>query len=155
MISYFRNFFILVALFVLAGCATGPKMQEIKSSIPAISEGTGRIYFYRKAVFFGDGLQPTIYLNGEKVGKAVPKGFFYVDRPAGDYEVSTSTEVKRQVSFQLNPGEEKYVRFNIALGVVVGRVLPVLIGKEQALVELENTRLIEPSEEPEYKEPGD
>lgn len=137
---------LILFLSVIAGCASGPKMHEVKSTFPEIGEDQGRIYFYRKSVFFGDAVQPEVYLNGEKIGRSIPDGFFFLDRPPGDYEVSTTTEVERDLSFQLHQGEEKYVRFNISVGVVAGRVLPVLIDRTQAIEELENLHYIEPVE---------
>lgn len=47
----------------------------------------GRIYVYRTAAF-GAAVQPKVRLNEEVIGKAVPKGFFYVDRPIGEYTLS-------------------------------------------------------------------
>jgi len=46
-----------------------------------------------------------VRLNGEKVGKAVPNGFFYVDRPAGNYQVVTETEVEKKLTFTLDAGQ--------------------------------------------------
>ncbi len=132
----------LVVSVLLVGCASGPKMSEIKSSIPVLSKDSGRIYFYRKSVFVGDGLRPKVMLNNEEVGKAVPDGFFFLDKPSGDYEVATSTEVERKLSFELAPGENKYVRFAIQVGVLVGRVQPELIDDEQAKAEMADMHYI-------------
>jgi hypothetical protein len=48
------------------------------------------------AVVLGAAVQRAVKLNGEVVGKAVPQGFFYVDRPPGDYTVTTATEVEKK-----------------------------------------------------------
>jgi uncharacterized protein DUF2846 len=74
---------------IVAGCATGgQKFKEMSSEMAAPPAGMGRIYFYRTSVF-GAAVQPEVKLNGEVVGKAVPQGFFYADRPPGDYTVTT------------------------------------------------------------------
>jgi hypothetical protein len=139
-----RNILLLtlLATLALAGCATGPRLREIEASIPPLPADQGRIYFYRKAVFFGDGLQPPIMLNGEQVGKPVPGGFFFVDRPAGSYLVSTSTEVTRTMSIELGRHEEKYVRLAISMGVFVGRLSPELVERSQALADMDDMHYV-------------
>lgn len=111
---------------LMTGCATGPKYADVKSSIPALGPDNGRIYFYRTAVV-GAAVQPKVKLNGEVVGTSKPKGFFYVDRPPGDYQVETSTEVKRRLSLTLDKGQSRYVRLNISMGFFVGHVYPELV----------------------------
>lgn len=120
----------------VAGCATGPKYAEVKSSIPAVAADQGRIYFYRSGSMFGAAIQPTVMLNGQKVGESKPGGFFYVDRSAGDYEVVLATEVDKKLTFTLANGEERYVRMSIGLGVVVGRVIPELVDRATGLTEI-------------------
>jgi Protein of unknown function (DUF2846) len=141
-----RNVLILtlVATLALAGCATGPRLSEIEASIPPLPPDQGRIYFYRKAVFFGDGLRPPVMLNGEQVGKAVPDGFFFVDRPAGSYVVSTSTEVTRTMSIELGKREEKYVRIAVSMGLVVGHLSPELAERGEALADMRDMHYVGP-----------
>lgn len=122
---------------LLAGCATGPRYSQIEASIPPLSQDNGRIYFYRTTVA-GTAVQPSVELNGEDVGTAKPLGFFYVDRPPGDYVVTTTTEVKRSLSFTLDPGQSRYVRFNLSLGFFVGHVWPELIANNVAEKEIQN-----------------
>jgi hypothetical protein len=111
---------------VLAGCASGPKYTDIASGIQPVDEDSGRIYIYRTVVL-GAAVQPEVKLNGEVIGTAVPQGFFFVDRPPGDYEIVTSTEVERSLSFTLDAGETRYVRLNIGMGFFVGHVYPELV----------------------------
>jgi hypothetical protein len=85
-------------------------------------------------------------LNGEKIGRATAQGFFYLDLPSGDYEVVTSTEVKRKVSFVLEKGQTRYVRFNISFGFFVGHVYGELVDSEEAMKEIEKCKYI-PDEE--------
>src|SRR5215470_15137586 len=99
---------LVVAVAALAGCATsGPKFTEMTTTTGApAAPGSGRIYFYRTTVL-GAAVQPDVRLNGQVVGSAVPRGFFFVDRPAGNYEVTTSTEVERKLTFTLEPGQTR------------------------------------------------
>ena len=90
---------VIYAAAFLTSCATGPKYEEVESSIPGLTPSNGRIYFYRNvSMLIGAGLQPAVLLNGTKVGNATPGGFFFVDHSPGPIEVATSTEVERKVS---------------------------------------------------------
>ena len=116
----------IAAVALLSGCATGPKFAEARNTLPTLAPEKGRLYIYRTAVM-GAAVQPDVRVNGEVVGSAKPKGFFVVDRPAGEYKVSSSTEVTRTLSLTLEPGQTRYVRLNIAMGFFVGHVFPELV----------------------------
>ena len=115
----------LVAL-ALVGCAAGPKFSEVSSKIPAVPADSGRVYVYRTAIV-GAAVQPDVKIDGKVVGKAVPQGFFYVDLPAGNHEIVTSTEVDRKLSLTLDKGQTRYVRLDIGLGFFVGHIYPKLV----------------------------
>ena len=117
-----RRFLLILVVAILgAGCATGPKFAEMKSSIPALRAGDGRIYLYRDSII-GAAIQPKVYLNGTEVGVSQANAFFFIDRPAGDYKVSAASEVERSLSLALAPNETKFVRASISIGLLVGRI---------------------------------
>ncbi len=120
----------------LAACATGPGYEQVASSIPTLDHDHGRIYFLRSGGIGGSAVQPEIHLNGVVVGRSQPGGFFYVDRLPGSYAVTTSTEVTRQVEFDLAAGQTRYVRTRVGFGFAVGHVAPSLEPEAQALTEL-------------------
>jgi hypothetical protein len=123
---------------LLAGCATGMKHEQMASSMPSLKAGQGRIYFLRSSSPLGAAVQPDIRLNGEVVGSSRPGGFFYLDRPAGNYVASASTETEKTVSFALQPGETKYIRSSISMGFLVGRAVLELETPEKAKAELDS-----------------
>ena len=122
-----KALFTIGIFALLFACATGPKYEEVQATFPDISPNNGRVFFYRKAVMFGDAIQPEVKMNGQVVGLAQPGGFFFADRPAGDMEVLTSTEVDERLTFTLDEGEVRYVKLSIQMGVLVGRVVPSLV----------------------------
>jgi hypothetical protein len=132
---------IAVALLVSA-CASGPKLAEMRSSIPALKADQGRIYFYRSGTLMGAGIQPSIHLNGKMVGDSKPGGFFFVDQAPGPMEVAMSTEVERKLTFTLGRGETRYVKSAVGLGVLVYRVYPELVDSATGEKELEETSYI-------------
>ena len=137
----FRNLLLGLVFFGLAGCASGPTYEEYKSNMQPVSPDNGRIYVYRTSAL-GAAIQPKVRLDGDPVGKAVPKGFFYLDLPPGDYTISASTEAERSLSLNLGAGEEKYVRLEIKMGVFAGHVKPVLVDNDEGAVELRKTKFV-------------
>jgi len=134
--SFLKLALAATAVVLVSGCATGIKHEQMASSIPSIKAGEGRVYFFRSSSMMGAAVQPDIRLNGQVVGASKPGGFFYVDRPAGNYLASTSTETEKTLSFTLQPGETKYVRNSMSMGVMVGRVVLELETPEKARAEL-------------------
>lgn len=140
----FMNFLAIgVLVGVATGCASGPKYTEIKSSIPALSQDNGRIYFYRPTnMGIGSGIQPGVNLNGKTVGESKAGGFFFVDTAPGDYEVLLSTEVEKKLTFTLGKGQERCVRMAVGLGVIVYRVYPELADPQQCQNEIKELSYI-------------
>src|SRR5713101_2581176 len=101
---------LVVVLVLLQGCASGPKFKDYAAKLPQPKQGDGRIWFYRPSKMFAVAVQPSVSLNGQKVGKAQPGGFFYADRPAGNYEVKCTTEWTHKCQLTLAPQSVKYVR---------------------------------------------
>jgi len=123
----------------LSACASGVKFTDMKPSLVPPTQEVGRIYFYRP-VTLGAALTPDILVNGKRVGESVAWGFFHIDRPAGNYEVMTSTEVERKVSFVLEKGQTRYVRFSVSMGFMVGHVYGELVDQATAMPELEECK---------------
>src|SRR5580658_4271145 len=114
-----RNLILLFSVgsaALLSACAGGPAFNDMKSSIPPLRSDQGRIYIYRTAVY-GTAVQPSIYLNGNVVGSAVPDGFFYVDQAPGNCEITAATEVENKLTFVLDPAQTRYVRLDMQLGL--------------------------------------
>lgn len=111
-----RSFKMIAAVALgaamLAGCG-GPRYKDVAGSIPFMVPDTGRIYFYQPPAPAGVvSNQPYLRINGEKVGRSRPGAFFYVNRPAGNYEVDTLRDGE-SLSFTLTPGQTRYVRLSI------------------------------------------
>jgi hypothetical protein len=67
--------------------------------------------------------QPPIVLNGDVIGKAIPGGFFFIDRPSGKYTVgirehllfgayAEKIQASIEKTFTLATGETKYIRIS-------------------------------------------
>jgi hypothetical protein len=117
---------------VIAACSVnGPKYEDIQSSIPALSPGQGRIFFYRNGAIAGGLVRPEIRLNDEPVGHSAPGGFFFVDRPPGHYVVAATTETEVSLSLRLEAGHTLYVRSYVEVGILVGHPRFEIVTQEQ------------------------
>ena len=140
--SLTRRVAVIALAALLGACASGPKLAEMKSSIPAIKANQGRIYFYRSGSMMGAAIQPNIIVNGQVVGESKPGGFFFVDLPPGAVQVSTSSEVEKKLSLTLDAGQTRYVRTVIGFGLLVGRVYPELVDDAEGAKGLAETGYI-------------
>jgi Protein of unknown function (DUF2846) len=126
--------FVLCSLMI--GCVSMPNFAENAKRFPPPEQGKERIWFYRQSRFVGSGIQPSVLLNGEKIGKARPGGYFYVDRPAGNYVVTCETEQINECRLFLAPGSTKYVRLTMGVGVWLAAIVPQEVSRTTALKEL-------------------
>ena len=135
----------LVAVAALAGCASGPAFEEYQAQMQAVGDGNGRIYMYRPSSL-GAAVKPAVRVNGDEVGTATAKGFFYVDLAPGEYTIATSTEAERSLDVTLDADEEMYVRLEIKMGAFVGHVKPVLVDAAVGKEEIKKTKYAGASE---------
>ena len=96
------------------------------------------MFFYRPSSMVGAAIQPEVRLNGVVVGASKPGGFFYIDRPAGSYTAAASTETEKNVQFDLDAGENKYIKMSMQMGLLVGRVAFTVESPEAAEAELKS-----------------
>ena len=136
---------LLLLAVAASGCASGPKYDEVTTRIPPIPDGQGRIYFYRPSVI-GAAVQPSVRLDDEVVGTAVPRGFFFIDAAPGDHVVACSTESEHRLSFTLAASQERHVKLLMQMGLMVGHVVPVLVDPAEALEDLASTRFTGPED---------
>ena len=138
---------VLVAALVvvtsgLVGCASGPKYTDIEDKFPPIPSGQGRVFFYRDNSFTGAAVKPDVKVDGIKVGKSTPGGFFFIDRSPGTHVVRIKTGEKYELELELRAAQTLYVRTKVAWGSWVGRVRPVLEGEELAMKTLRKAKYI-------------
>ena len=137
--KYLRCLAILLVAAAVAGCASGMQYTAFQPTMPSLSPDAGRIFFYRPSAL-GAALRPDVMLNNEKVGEAIAHGFFYVDRKPGEYQVVTTTEVERKLSFVLEKAQIRYVRLAISIGFFAGHVYGELVEPEVALKEIQECK---------------
>ncbi len=128
----------LLLAFLSACAASGPTFNEASAAFAPLKPSMGRIYFYRPANFMGGAIRPDVVLDGETVGTAIPEGFFYVDREAGNHEAVLSSGVEKRTTIRLAAGESRYVRIEMGLGVVMARVFTQQVDAKTGQREIES-----------------
>lgn len=129
-----------IQTLILAGCLAllgasctwltpPPTFKAASAKFPQIPQGEGRIFFYRAN---GVGFGLPVQMNGEYVGYHWGGSFFYVDRPTGHYTVN-------ELSFTLNEGETKYVRFTAKTTFLSKTIITTLEDEDAALQTLAKT----------------
>jgi len=126
-----------MAVLTFVACASGVKYTEMNPSTMPKNPASGRIFFYRTSLL-GAALRADIQLNGTRVGESVAQGFFYVDRTPGNYEVLTSTEVDRKVTFVLEKGKTRFIKFSVNMGFFVGHVYGELVDTSVGMEEIKD-----------------
>jgi hypothetical protein len=134
----------LVLLLVLSACATGPSLKDSQASVQPLPTNMGRIYFYREGSPIGAAIQPSVYVNQQRVGSSVPGGVFYRDFAPGTYVVSVETEVEKTVTVNLAAGQTRYVRMEMGFGWIAGRVHLTLVDAAQADQQMQTLSLLKP-----------
>ena len=142
MIRYIRALSLALAVLAVGACASGAKFSEASPSFTPVGGDAGRIFFYRPSSM-GAAITPDVHLNGEVVGQAVADGYFFVNRPPGEYKVMTSTEVERSLSFVLDRGQTRYVKLAVSMGFFAGHITPELVDQDAAMKEIQDTKAIE------------
>lgn len=140
--NIFHTALIWALLPLLAACASGPTYKDLNAKEAPLAQNMARIYMYRAGGILGSGVQPSVKLDGKKVGDAVPGGYFFVDVPAGNHEISAATEAKRDTSFTVAAGETRYVRLEISMGFAAGHVSPILVDAAQGKAEIADCSFI-------------
>jgi hypothetical protein len=140
---------LLLAAFcsaLLVGCSTtasGPGFGAAKETLPALSGDNGRIFLYRTDVV-ASLLHPAVHVNGDFACEAVSEGFFYVDRPAGRYRISTGSDSDQTIEINLEKGQVQYVRLKLSVDPFGASIAPQLIDAQVAEPQIADCKLAKP-----------
>jgi hypothetical protein len=135
---------IICAVAIVApafvSCAGGASYEEAKASMPAIPKGHGRVLVYRTSVL-GMAVKPDVKIDGNVIGTSEAKGFLYSDQKAGSHTVSIKTEVTKEGSVSVKPGELSFVRSSVGMGVLAARITPEQVSKATGEEEIQGCSL--------------
>ncbi len=114
---------LAVASLGLISCASGPSYTEMKSKLPPIAKGQGRVFVYRPS-FIGAAVKPAVMIDNKAVGTSEGQGFLYSDQTPGSHEISITTEWKHKNNFTVQAGQPSFVECTVTMGAFVGHIIP-------------------------------
>ena len=141
-----KLFILFAFVLALSSCATVSSTSTSGDEIPTLSENKSRIYFYRTRLFFGSGMKPPIFLNGNKVGISSSGTAFYVDVAPGKYNVSVAKIFypgsEGRVDFEVHANEIVYVKTWTGGSSFAGRTNVGVISPETAEKEIKGLKFL-------------
>ena len=114
---------LAAATLGLVSCASGPTYAEMKSKLPPITKGEGRVFVYRPS-FVGAAVKPAVMIDNKSVGTSEGQGFLYSDQKPGTHEISITTEWKHKNTFSVQEGKPSFVDCTVTMGAFVGHIIP-------------------------------
>jgi len=131
----------LLSLVILASslsaCQTsGAIYSDVKSNVTPIPKNKARLFVYRENSPLGSAVQPSIFLDGVKIGSSVPNSFIMKDIDAGKHQLSIETEVEKKYDFVAEAKKEIYIRQAIGAGWLVGRIHIEPVSNQEGLAEI-------------------
>ena len=131
---------LAIASISLVSCASGPTYAEMKSKLPPIEKGHGRVFVYRPS-FFGAAVKPSVKIDDHPVGTSEGQGFLYSDQTPGIHEVSVTTEWKHKTPVTVTNGQPSYVRCSMMIGLLVGHVMPKQVDAATGEAEMQKCKM--------------
>lgn len=126
---------LLAMLSVSAVIAAG---QQNSSTGASAAKST--VYVYRYKQFVGAALAPSVYCDDVELARMENGRYFMATLEPGKHAFR-SNDPQSGVVLETKPGEQYYLRVEIAAGVMKGHGRLVLMSREQASYELVSTKL--------------
>jgi len=130
--------FWLALLAMLSVSAVIAAAQQ--SSTTNASAAKSTVYVYRYKQFVGAALAPSVYCDDVELARMENGRYFMATLEPGKHTFR-SNDPQSGVVLETKPGEQYYLRVEIAAGMMKGHGRLVLMSREQASYELVSTKL--------------
>lgn len=127
-----------ISLNVIFVLAQEPMKPATQTADTKPSKAT--VYIYRYKQFVGSALAPSIYCDGTELARMENGRYFTANLQPGEHTF-TSNDKQSGIDLDLKPGEELFVRVEIAAGFAKGHGRLVLVPQEQGSYELKSDKL--------------
>ncbi len=111
--------------------------------LPAQEPAAAKVYVYRYKQYVGSFLQPSVYCDEAQLARIGNGQFFLVSVEPGDHTFR-SNDKQSGVRADMKPGEDYYLRVEIATGALKGHGRIVLVPKEQGAFEVGKLKPLPP-----------
>lgn len=98
------------------------------------------VYFYRYKQFVGSALAPSVYCDETQLARMENGRYFAVNVDPGRHTFR-SNDAQSGVQLDVKPGQEYYIRVEIAAGMMKGHGRLILTAAEQGRYELQSNKL--------------
>jgi hypothetical protein len=136
-----KRIFMLSASVLLAGIFSFAQQADSKAQVENVkapaaqTQRTATIIFYRPGAFYGKALKPSVYVDGEEVGRLKSGKYIAYQTTPGKHMLASSKK-DTAVEVTLSNDQPQYVEMMIQTGTWrgAGRLVPVPAeeGKQKA-----------------------
>jgi hypothetical protein len=124
------------ALLVSVASAQEPAQA---TSPQQAGDSDATVYVYRYKQYVGKALSPSVYCDGNELARMENGRFFVVKVPAGAH-VFSSNDKQAGIDVNLKPGEQYYIRVELATGFLKGHGRLVSMAPEQGAYEIKKLK---------------
>lgn len=119
----------VIAFIVLGSIAVVPLLvmgQEGPAAGAQATQAKGTIIFYRPGAFYGKALKPSIYVDGNEVGRLKSGKYISYQTTAGKHSLASSKK-DAEIEVNVSSNQPQYVEMMIQSGTWrgAGRLVPV------------------------------
>jgi hypothetical protein len=132
----------LVCAALLVSFAHAQQPQAATTTPPQASQPTdspATIYIYRYKQFVGSALTPSVYCDDGELARMENGRFFVAKFSAGEH-IFHSNDKQAGIDLDLKPGQDYYIRLEIATGAWKGHGRLILVAPEQGSYEIKNLK---------------
>ena len=134
----FMNFLLTAILLTGLAAAQAPANTANPAAESKASKAT--VYVYRYKQFVGAALAPSIFCDGTQLARMENGRYFTAKLEPGKHTF-TSNDKQSGIDLDLKPGEEYFIRVEIAAGFAKGHGRLLLVPREQGGYELKSDKL--------------
>jgi hypothetical protein len=119
-----------------------PASTTADSSSIASTDSAATVFVYRYKQFVGSALSPSVYCDESELAR-MENGRFFVAKLAPGKHVFRSNDKQAGIDVDLKPGQQYYIRVELATGFMKGHGRLVSVAPEQGSYEIKNLKPID------------
>jgi hypothetical protein len=135
-----RQFKMLALLAPTILCPLALAQENANTTSQSTAESKSTVYVYRYKQFVGAALAPSVYCDEAQLARMDNGRYFLVTLDPGKHTFR-SNDPQSGIVLDMKPGEQYFIRVEIATGFMKGHGRLVLMSREQASYELVSTKL--------------
>ncbi len=132
--------FFLTAFAGLVILSAGATVNAQEASHPSGEKVRVNVYRYKQ--YLGKGLRPSIYCDEKDISRLQDGRYVVLLLTEGDHTFR-SNDKQSQIGLNLKPGQQYYIRIDIAVGMWKGHGRLTLVQPEQGAAELKEMKPVD------------